>query len=93
MIRATAIAQTILLASTTIVLAQGGNTQPAPQGAPPPQVLGQTGTMYDGNNVHLQVPPEPNEYWSRVFAGYSPTGDSGPAAASATTSPTTSAGK
>jgi hypothetical protein len=25
--------------------------------------LGQTGTMYDGNNANLQLAPEQNGYW------------------------------
>ena len=47
MFRAVGIAQAILFASTAFVLAQGGATR----GAPPPRVLDQTGTMYDGNNT------------------------------------------
>ncbi len=68
MIKAMGIAQTILFASTTIVLAQGSNTPSPPQGAPPPQVLSQTGTMYDGNNANLRLPPEPNGYWVDLWA-------------------------
>lgn len=68
MIREMRMAQTMLLASTTIILAQGGNTPSAPQTAPPPQVLSQTGTMYDGNNTNLQLPAEPNRYWADLWA-------------------------
>jgi hypothetical protein len=68
MTRAMGIAQTMLLASTTMVLAQGGNTPSAPQKAPPPQVLSETGTMYDGNNANLQLPAEPNRYWVDLWA-------------------------
>jgi hypothetical protein len=68
MIRAMDIAQTILLASTTIVFAQGGNRPSERQGAPPPRVLGQTGTMYDGNNADLQLPADPNSYWTALWA-------------------------
>ena len=57
------IAQAMLLASTTSILAQGGNAPSAAQNASPPQVLSQTGTMYDGNNTNLQLPIEPNRYW------------------------------
>ena len=74
MMRAMGIAQTILFASTTIVSAQGSNTQPPPQGAPPPQVLRQTGTMYDGNNANLQLPAEPNKYWVDLWAAPISTG-------------------
>ena len=76
MFRAVGIAQAILFASTAFVLAQGGATR----GAPPPQVLGQTGTMYDGNNVNLKLPAEPNRYWVDLWAGASQTGNSGPIA-------------
>ena len=55
MFRAVGIAPAILFASTAFVLAQGGTTQ----SAPPPQVLSQTGTMYDSNNANLQLPAEP----------------------------------
>lgn len=68
MIRAMGIAQAMLFASATIVLGQGSDRQSAPQGAPPPQVLSQTGTMYDGNNANLQLPPEPNRYWVDLWA-------------------------
>jgi hypothetical protein len=67
------IVQTMLLASTTVVLAQGGNTPPARQNAPP-QVLSQTGTMYDGNNTNLQLPAEPNRYWVDLWAAPISTG-------------------
>lgn len=68
MTKAMGIAQTMLLASTTIVLAQGGNMLSAPQKAPPPHVLSETGTMYDGNNANLQLPAEPNRYWVDLWA-------------------------
>jgi hypothetical protein len=74
MIRAIGIAQTILFASTTIVLAQGSTAQSAPQGASPPPVLGQTGTMYDGNNANLRLPAEPNKYWADLRAAPISTG-------------------
>jgi hypothetical protein len=62
-------------------LAQGGNPSPAPQSAPHATVIGQTGTMYDGNNANLQLPPEPNAYWSQLWAEPGATGNSGPASA------------
>lgn len=79
MIRAMRIAQAILFASTTIVLAQGSKTQPAPKDPPPPQVLTQTGTMYDGNNANLQLPAEPNRYWVDLWAAPISTRSAGPA--------------
>jgi len=63
MIKAMWVAQTMLFASTTFVLGQAGKTQSAPGDTPPPHVLSQTGTMYDGNNANLQLPAEPNRYW------------------------------
>ena len=74
MVRAMGIAQAILFASTTIVLAQGSKAQPAPQGVPPPQVLSQTGTMYDGDNANLQLAAEPNKYWVDLWAAPISTG-------------------
>src|SRR5205823_5237583 len=58
-------------------LAQGS----APQGAQHPTVMGQTGTMYNGNNTNLQLPPEQNAYWSRLWAEPGAIGNSGPASA------------
>jgi hypothetical protein len=29
---------------------------------------GRTGTIHDGNNANLQVPPERNAYWARLWA-------------------------
>ena len=74
MIRAIGIAQAILFASTTIVLAQGSTGQSKPQGASPPRVLSQTGTMYDGNNANLRLPAEPNKYWADLWAAPISTG-------------------
>jgi hypothetical protein len=68
MMRATTFAQAILFASTTIVLAQGSTGQSTPQGASPPRVLSQTGTMYDGNNASLRLRAEPNKYWTDLWA-------------------------
>jgi hypothetical protein len=77
MTKAIAIATMILLAAATSALAQGG----APQSAQRPTVIGQTGTMYDGNNANLQLPLELNAYWSRLWAEPGATGNSGPASA------------
>jgi hypothetical protein len=79
MIRAMGIAQAMLFASATIVLGQGSNPHSAPQGAPPPQVLSQTGTMYDGNNANLQLPAEPNRYWVDLWAAPISMRSAGPA--------------
>ena len=79
MVRPMGIVQTILIASTTIVLAQGNNMQAVPQGTRPPQVLSQTGTMYDGNNANLQLPAEQNGYWVNLWAAPISAENSGPA--------------
>ena len=79
MIRATGIALAVLFASTVIVLAQGDATPSASQGAPPPQVLSQTGTMYNGDNTDLHLPPEPNKYWLDLWAAPISTRGIGPA--------------
>ena len=81
MIKAMWVAQAMLLASTTFVLAQAGKTQSAPRDMPPPKVLSQTGTMYDGNNANLQLPAEPNSYWVELWAAPISTGSAGPASA------------
>lgn len=81
MIKAMWVAQAMLLASTTFVLAQAGKTQSAPRDTPPPKVLSQTGTMYDGNNANLQLPAEPNRYWVELWAAPISTGSAGPASA------------
>ena len=77
MIKAIAIAATILVAEAVPALAQGD----APQSAQRSTVLGQTGTMYDGNNANLQLPPEQNAYWTRLWAQLDATGNSGAASA------------
>ena len=77
MVRPIAIAAAILAVTAVPALAQGGNPPPAPQGAQPPTVIGQTGTMYDGNNASLQLPPEPNAYWARLWAELGATGNAG----------------
>jgi hypothetical protein len=77
MIKAIAIGTMILVAAAEPALAQGG----APQSAQHPPVIGPTGTMYDGNNANLQLPPEPNAYWARLWAEPGASGNSGPASA------------
>ncbi len=77
MIKPILIATTVLVAAAMSALAQGVT----PQEAQHPTVIGQTGTMYDGNNANLQLPPEPNAYWSRLWAEPGGTGISGPASA------------
>jgi hypothetical protein len=77
MIKPIAIATIILLAAATSALAQGGNPPPAGQ----PAVIGQTGTMYDGNNANLQLPPEQNAFWAQLWA--QPGAQGNPAAVSA----------
>ena len=76
MIRAIVTAKMLVLAAAASALAQGG----APQGARQPTVIGQTGTMYDGNNANLQLPPEQNAYWARLWAEPGATGNAGPSA-------------
>ena len=83
MIKTTGIVSAILIASTAVVLAQSNSMQSVPQSAHPPQVLGQTGTMYDGNNAKLQLPPEPNRYWANLWAAPIPAENTGPAGAAA----------
>ena len=81
MMKDIAIGTMILVAAALPALAQGGNQSPAPHSAQPPTVIGQTGTMYDGNNANLQLPPEQNAYWSRLWAEPGAIGNSGPASA------------
>jgi hypothetical protein len=68
MIRAIGILQMVLIASVTVALAQGNTTPSRPRRTPPPTVLGQTGTMYDGNNANLQLPTEANRYWTDLWS-------------------------
>ena len=77
MIKATTVATMILVAAGVPALAQGG----VPQSAQHPTVIGQTGTMYDGNNANLQLPPEPDAYWAQLWAEPGAAGNSGPASA------------
>jgi hypothetical protein len=77
MIKAITVATMILVAAGVPALAQGG----VPQSAQHPTVIGQTGTMYDGNNANLQLPLEPNAYWAQLWAEPGAAGNSGPALA------------
>ena len=77
MIKAITVATMILVAAGVPALAQGG----VPQGAQRPTVIGQTGTMYDGNNANLQLPPEPDAYWAQLWAEPGAAAISGPASA------------
>jgi hypothetical protein len=77
MIKAILIATTVLVAAAMSALAQGGPSQSAQH----PTVIGQTGTMYDGNNANLQLPPESNAYWARLWAESGASGNSGAASA------------
>jgi hypothetical protein len=63
MIKPTAIAAMLLAGTALPALAQGGPTQGT-------SVVGQTGTMYDGNNAQLQLAPEPNAWYEDRWAGY-----------------------
>lgn len=77
MIKLIALSIMILVAAAMAAFAQGA----PPQGGQRPSVLGQTGTMYDGNNANLQLPPERNPYWAQLWAQPGASGDSGPASA------------
>jgi hypothetical protein len=81
MIKSTAIATMILVATAIPALSQGGTAPPAAQGARPSTVIGQTGTMYDGNNANLQLPSEENAYWARLWAEPGASGNAGAASA------------
>jgi hypothetical protein len=81
MMKPIVIATVILVSAAMPALAQGSKPAPAPQGALRATVMGQTGTMYDGSNANLQLPPEQNAYWARLWAEPGASGNSGPAAA------------
>ena len=91
MTKPVAIATVILVAAAVSALAQGGNPPPTPDSGLP-TVLGETGTMYDGNNANLQLPPEQNVYWALLWAQPSASGNSGPASAVGTGAAGTSLG-
>jgi hypothetical protein len=77
MIKAILIATMVLVVAGVPALAQGG----APQGAQHPTVIGQTCTMYDGNNANLQLLPEQNAYWAQLWPEPNAPGNAGPASA------------
>jgi hypothetical protein len=68
MIRPIEIAAAILVCCAPPVFAQGGDAPPAPQNTQSSMVVGPTGTMYDGNNADLRLPPEQKAYWARLWA-------------------------
>jgi hypothetical protein len=68
MIKPIAIAAATLVAAVLPALAQGG----PPPGAQQAPVVGPTGTMYDGNNAQLQLPPERSAWYDDRWAGYQP---------------------
>ena len=69
----------MLVAAIGTAFAQGGNPPPAPSAQTP--VIGQTGTMYDGNNANLRLAPQQNTYWTQLWAQPGMSGNSGPASA------------
>jgi hypothetical protein len=77
MIKPIAIATMMLVLAAAPGLAQAVPS-PATQRA---SVLGQTGTMSDGNNANLKLPPEQNEYWARLWAQPRGSANSGPGSA------------
>jgi hypothetical protein len=79
-----------LIATIGPAFAQGGNPPPAPSAQRP--VIGQTGTMYDGNNADLQLAPQQNAYWAQLWAQPGMSGNSGPASAIGTGTAGTSLG-
>ena len=77
MIKPIAIAAMMVVPAAVPALAQA---VPSPA-AQRPSVLGQTGTMHDGNNANLQLPPEQNEYWALLWAQPGASANSGPGSA------------
>ena len=92
MIKGIGVLSAILVATTTVAPAQGNSTQSAPPGAHPPQVLGPAGTMYNGNNANLQLPPEPNRYWADLWAAPISVENIGPGGAAAASAAASSGG-
>jgi len=68
MIRSMGIVPVILVASTNLGLAQRYDNSSLSHSIRPPQVLGHTGTMYDGNNAYLRLPSEPDRYWQNLWS-------------------------
>lgn len=80
MVNPIALMTVMLVVTSGLAFAQAGNPPPAPaQGQP--AVIGQTGTMYDGNNANLQLPPQQNAYWAQLWAQPGMSGNSGAASA------------
>jgi hypothetical protein len=72
MFRAIAIATAMLAVPALRALSQPNSSQPPSHGAAAAEVLGPTGTMYDGNNTRLRLPPEQNTWYEDAWAGYPP---------------------
>lgn len=73
MLRTVTIAAAALLVGVGATWAQGNTTSAAaPFSNPVAQVLGPTGTMYDGNNAELRLPPDPNAWFAQKWSGYVP---------------------
>jgi hypothetical protein len=77
MIKPIAVATMMLAGAAMAALAQSGNMPSEGQ----PKVVGPTGTMYDGNNANLQLPPERNAYWGQLWAEPDRAGVTGAASA------------
>ncbi|MBV8738192.1 MAG: hypothetical protein JO007_13225 [Alphaproteobacteria bacterium] len=72
MLRVIAIATAALVTVAAPALAQANRPLPPSPGTGPAAILGPTGTMYDGNNSKLQVPPEQDAWYKETFAGFIP---------------------
>lgn len=72
MLRVVVIAAAALITVAAPALAQANRPLPPSPGAGPAAVLGPTGTMYDGNNSQLQLPPEQDAWYKETFAGFIP---------------------
>jgi hypothetical protein len=81
MIKPLALTTMMLFVSAGSSFAQGGNPPSAPPAQGQQPIIGQTGTMYDGNNANLQSAPQQNAYWAQLWAQPSASGNSGPASA------------
>jgi hypothetical protein len=92
MIRVVAIVTLMFVAAAIPARAQGGSPPSAPQGAQPATVIGQTGTMYDGNNADLKMPSERHAYWVQLWAEPGGSGIAGAGSAVGTGTADTSRG-
>ena len=69
MIKSIGAVSMLLVAASVPALGQGANpAAPESKSRPPSTVLGPTGTMYDGSNAELRLPPERNAYWAQLWA-------------------------